>query len=127
MPSACRWTVTNPHGHPITCSEERWWHVLFRRPYMTGYEEVVKATARFPDAIYLDPLHTADTYRPDAWVTSYIAIDRLAVEHAGKLINVVIRWEPRPAAPPTGYVITAYPSRRVSGRLELLEEFRHDY
>ena len=80
--------------------------------------EVVKATARFPDAIYLDPLRTADTYRADAWVTSYVAMDRLAVEHAGKLINVVIRWEPHLASPPAGYVITAYPSRRVSGRLE---------
>ena len=127
MPSAWRWTVTNPHGHLISCSEERWEHVVSRRPYMAGYEEVVKATARFPDAIYLDPLRTADTYRADAWVTSYVAMDRLAVEHAGKLINVVIRWEPHLASPPAGYVITAYPSRRVSGRLELLEEFHHDH
>ena len=127
MPSAWRWTVTNPHGHTISCSEERWQHVVSRRPYMAGYEEVVKAAARSPNAIYLDPLRTADTYRPDAWVTSYVAVDRLAAEHAGKLINVVIRWEPHTTAPPAGYVITAYPSRRVSGRLELLEEFHHDY
>ena len=90
MPSAWRWTVTNPYGHSISCSEERWQHVVSRRPYMAGYEEIVKATVRFPDAIYLDPLRTADTYRADAWVTSYVAIDHLAVEYAGKLINVVI-------------------------------------
>ena len=48
MPSAWRWTVTNPYGHSISCSEERWQHIVSRRPYMAEYEEIVKATVRFP-------------------------------------------------------------------------------
>ncbi len=84
---------------------------------------VVQAAIRKPEAIYLDPRGTRFTYNPDAWVVVHVAADLTDGAYAGNLINVVIRWEPHVANPPIGYVITAYPSRRVSGRLELLEVF----
>ena len=121
MSGAWRWSVYDPHGHLVSCSEVRWQHVVSSRPYMAEYEAAVKATVRVPDAIYLDRLRTTETRRSDAWITIYVAINCLVDDHTGKLINVVIRWEPHPAAPPRGYVITAYPSRRVSGRRELQE------
>ena len=93
-------------------------------PRMAGYEMAVQATVRNPDAIYLDPRGTRFTYNPDAWVVVHVAADLTDGAYAGNLIIiVVIRWEPHVANPPIGCVITAYPSRRVSGRLELLEEF----
>ncbi len=84
---------------------------------------MVQSTIREPDAIYLDPRGSRFTYNPDAWVVVHVAVDLTDGAYAGNLINVVIRWEPRVASSPIGYVITAYPSRRVSGRLELREEF----
>ena len=90
---------------------------------MAPYEMVVQTTIRKPDAIYFDPRGTRFTYNPDAWVVVHVAAGLTDGAYAGNLINVVIRWEPHVANPPIGCVITAYPSRRVSGRLELLEEF----
>ena len=118
-----RWTVLDPYGNPVRCAEKRWQHVLDRRHRMAGYEMAVQATVRKPDAIYLDPRGTRFTYNPDAWVVVHVAAGLTDGAYAGNLINVVIRWEPHVANPPIGCVITAYPSRRVSGRLELLEEF----
>ena len=125
MPEQSRWqwTEVNPHGHPIHCSEARWQHVLTDHPDMDGYELAVRLTIRGPDAVYLDPRGTSFTYNPAAWVVVHIARGHTHGYYAGRLINVVIRWEPHPTAPPTGYVITAYLSRRVSGRLQLQEEF----
>ncbi len=84
---------------------------------------MVQSTIREPDAIYLDPRGSRFTYNPDAWVVVHVAVGLTDGAYAGNLINVVIRWEPHVASSPIGYVITAYPSRRVSGRLELREEF----
>ena len=122
-PERWRWTETDPYGNSVRCAESSWQHVLERRQRMAGYEMAVQATVREPDAIYLDPRGTRFTYNPAAWVVVHVAADLSDGAYAGHLISVVIRWEPQVANPPTGYVVTAYPSRRVSGRLELLEEF----
>ena len=122
-PERWRWTVLDPYGNPVRCAEGSWQHLLDRRHRMAGYERAVQATIRKPDAIYLDPRGTRFTYNPDAWVVVPVAADLTDGAYAGNLINLVIRWEPHVANPPIGYVITAYPSRRVSGRLELVEEF----
>ena len=122
-PERWRWTILDPYGNLVRCAERSWQHVLDGRPRMAPYEMVVQTTIRKPDAIYFDPRGTRFTYNPDAWVVVHVAADLSDGAYAGHLINVVIRWEPQVANPPIGYVITAYPTRRVSGRLELLEEF----
>lgn len=90
---------------------------------MAGYELAVRSTVRSPDAVYLDPRGTRFTYNPAAWIVVCIAGGHTQGYYTGRLINVVVRWEPHPTAPPTGYVVTAYLSRRVSGRLQLQQEF----
>ena len=48
--------VTDPRGYVVVCSEEIWnSHILANRPFMTGWEEEVKAAIQSPSfGVYQD-------------------------------------------------------------------------
>lgn len=118
-----RWTEVDPFGYTIYCSEETWQRKTAQRSVLAAHEAEVRATVRDPDAIYDDAQSTTNTREegnPAARVVRHASFGLTHGPYAGKVLNVVIKWLPDAATGRvTGFVSTAFPSRRVARRLEL--------
>ena len=118
-----RWTEVDPFGNTVYCAEETWRRKTAQRSVLAAHEAAVRATIRDPDAVYDDAQSTASTREagnPAALVVRHVSFGRTHGQYAGKVLNVVIKWLSDAATGQvTGFVSTAFPSRRVARRLQL--------
>jgi len=52
---AILWVETDPWGHQITLTDERWQHIEAKHPEMIGQGQELRDTIREPHLVYEDP------------------------------------------------------------------------
>lgn len=90
--------ATDPFGHSIYLTDERWRHICDEHPEMEPYREKVLDTLRLGRRFQ-------DSIRPDVFL--YYR-DYTDLPHGNTTIVVVVRFGVRADGSPNSFVLTAY-------------------
>lgn len=101
----------------ISLTADQWEHIIINHKDMASYFEAVKLIIEDPDEIYFDEWST-QRKTPGAWVEAYYKRHVLTEGLQDKMLYVSVKFMPAEQGTP-GYVQTALPNRRVSGRMIL--------
>lgn len=88
------------HGRPVSASAD-WWpeHIVKRRPWMDGWEELIEITVAQPTAIYRDKKHE----NRECYYRTGVPLDDTI------MLKVVVEFDTKDV----GTLVTAFPTRRI--------------